>query len=459
MTADVGAATLGAGGNAVDAALAAAFASTVCEPGVASMGGGGFMLVREPDGSARLLDFFTAVPSGPPGTRETVTVVYSGASQEFHVGNATVAVPGCLDGFLAAHRRWGTRPLAEVVAPAIRCARDGFRLEPAQAHAMALIEPVLMLTAPTRARMAPRGALLGAGEIFQDAELAAFLSRVAHGDVTGVADLVDDFARLMPEGPVTAADLAAYEVIDRDPLISPIRSGTITTNPLPSLGGSIVAHVLHDLADQAHPQPPAIAEALVETTAWLKAEVTGPVATTGTTHISVVDTGGLSAALTLSNGVGGGVILPGTGVHLNNMMGEDDLHPQGAHSAVAGHRIRSMMAPSIVEFDDSMLVLGAGGSERIRSALTRVITLLVAGDADLAGAVEAPRVHVDNHGLIQVEPGLSETQIQALAERGEISIWPDRHFYFGGVNAVQVMPGGALVAHADPRRGGAGLVV
>ena len=69
----------------------------------------------------------------------------------------------------------------------------------------------------------------------------------------------------------------------------------------------------------------------------------------------------MSAALTLSNGVGGGVFLPGTGVHLNNMMGEDDLHPQGAESAVTGERIRSMMAPSIVEFDDSMLVLGAGG--------------------------------------------------------------------------------------------------
>ena len=459
LTAEAGASVLAAGGTAVDAAIAAAFASTVSEPGVSSIGGGGFLLVRTPDGRSTLLDFFTAVPSGPAGARQTVTVVYSGATQDFHVGVATVAVPGCLDGFLAAHRRWGRLPLAGVIGPAIGYARDGIVLEPAQAHAMALIEPVLTLTPDARARMAPRGRLLGAGEIFQDAELAGFLERVAQGQVTGIADLREAFAALMPEGPVTGEDLAAYAVIERDPLVAPIRSGTITTNPMPSLGGSIVAHVLSDLAEDAHPQPRAIAEALAETTAWLKAQVSGPVASAGTTHISVVDADGMCAALTLSNGLGGGVFLPGTGIHLNNMMGEDDLHPGGPDSATPGERIRSMMAPSVVDFEGGRLVLGTGGSERIRSALTRVITLLLSGDADLPGAVEAPRVHVDNQGVIQVEPGLSAHQIDALGSLGEVSLWPDRHFYFGGVNAVQVRADGELVAHADPRRGGAAIVL
>lgn len=455
----MGADKLAIGGNAVDAAVAAAFASTISEPGVSSVGGGGFLLVRTPDGRSTLLDFFTSVPSGPTGEPETVTVVYSGSSQDFHAGCATVAVPGCLDGFLTAHRRWGILPLSDVVGPAVRHARDGILLEPAQAHAMALIEPVLMLTAQARARMAPRGVLLGDGEVFRDEELADFLQRVADGEITGVADLATEFAVLMPDGPITTDDLTAYQVIEREPLVQPIRSGTITTNPLPSLGGSIVAHVLGDLADDAHAQPRAIAEALVETTAWLKARVSGTVSSAGTTHISVVDSQGMSAALTLSNGVGSGVVLPGTGVHLNNMMGEDDLHPGGVAAAIAGQRIRSMMAPSIVDVQDGTLVLGSGGSERIRSALTRVITLLLAGDTDLAGAVEAPRVHVDNRGLIQVEPGVTPTQLVALSELGPVTTWPDRHFYFGGVNAVQVLAGADLIAHADPRRGGAAIVL
>lgn len=458
-TANVGARVLADGGNAVDAAIAAAFVACVAEPGVASIGGGGFLLIRDPDGQSRLLDFFTTVPSGPMGQVETATIQYAGATQDFHVGAATIAVPGCLDGFVHAARTGGTWPIRELVEPARQMARDGVRLEPAQAHAMSLIEPVLMYAPDMRVRMAPEGTLLGAGEIFVDVELADFLQDVAHERITGIADLVDNFAMLMPDGPISAADLRDYRVIERQPLVAPIRFGSITTNPPPSLGGSIVAHVLADLADFAHPEPIAIAEALVETTAWLKAQATGPVSSQGTTHISVIDADGMCASLTLSNGLGAGLVLPGTGIHLNNMMGEHDLHPAGAEQAVAGTRIMSMMAPTIVEFDDGLLVLGTGGSERIRSALTRVITLVLGGDADLAAAVEAPRVHVDNSGVIQVEPGYSDEQLAALAALGEISLWPDRHFYFGGVNAVQVDAAAVMRAHADPRRGGAAIVL
>lgn len=436
--------------------MAAGFASGVSEPGVSSIGGGGFLLAAPPDGPARLIDFFTAVPSGTHAPPQRVTVQYSGATQDFNVGVAAVAVPGGLDGLLHAHRRLGRLPLADVVAPAAQFARDGVRLEPAQAHAMGLIDSVLTLTADARARMAPHGLLLRSGEVFADAELADLLDAVAAGHITGIADLAQPFRQLMPDGPITPEDLRAYKVVDRDPLVAGIGQGSITTNPMPSLGGSIVAHVLRDLSGNLHPEPVQIAEALVETTSWLKSQV---VSSAGTTHISVVDGEGMSAALTLSNGVGGGVFLPGTGIHLNNMMGEDDLHPAGAQAATPGERIRSMMAPSVVDFDRGRLVLGTGGSERIRSALTRVITLVLGGDADLAGAVEAPRVHVDNQGIIQVEPGLAAAQLAALGGLGEVSRWPARHFYFGGVNAVLMGTDGELTAYADPRRGGAALVL
>lgn len=440
----------------MDAAVAAAFAASVVEPGVASIGGGGFLLVREPDGQSTLLDFFTSVPSGPMGEVDTVTVVYSGATQDFHVGRQTVAVPGCLDGFLAAHRRWGSVPLPELVAPAIAFARDGVELEPGVAHAMFLIEPVLQFTPEVRARMAPDGRLLTIGDVLRDPELADFLERVASGEVTGIADLAQNFDGLTA---ITEEDLMSYQVIERQPLVAQIRNAILTTNPQPSLGGSIVAHVLADLADQAHPQPVAIAEALVETTAWLKAQARSPIATTGTTHISTVDGSGMCAALTVSNGLGSGIILPGTGVHLNNMMGEDDLHPAGPHAAVGGTRIGSMMAPSVVQFEDGLLVLGSGGSERIRSALTRAITLMTGGDADLAQAIEAPRLHVDASGTVQVEPGLTAEQLAQLAAFAPVNEWSEQHFFFGGVNAVQVTTDAQAVAYADPRRGGAWRLV
>jgi gamma-glutamyltranspeptidase/glutathione hydrolase len=459
-TADAGARVLAAGGNAVDAAVAAGFASGIAEPGVSSIGGGGFLLAALPDGTSRLVDFFTTVPSGPSAPPESVTVEYSGATQDFHVGNGAVAVPGGLDGLLHAHRTLGRLPLADVVEPAARFAREGVRLEPAQAHALGLIDRVLTLTPDARARMAPRGRLLGAGEVFADGELADLLDAVAAGQVGGIADLARAFGELMSDGPITADDVRAYRVIDREPLVAAIGHGTITTNPMPSLGGSIVAHVLRDLSGTTHPEPVQIAEALVETTAWLKSQVVGGrTAGAGTTHISTVDADGMCAALTVSNGVGGGVFLPGTGIHLNNMMGEDDLHPAGAQAATPGERIRSMMAPSVVDFDGGRLVLGTGGSERIRSALTRVITLVLGGPADLASAVEAPRVHVDNQGVIQVEPGLTDRQNTALRDLGDVSLWPSRHFYFGGVNAVLMRTDGQLSAYADPRRGGACVVL
>lgn len=446
-TAQAGAEVLRAGGNAVDAVIAAAFASTVAEPGVSSLGGGGFLLVRQASGACVLLDFFTSVPSGPRGPVETVTVRYAGTTQDFHVGPQTVAVPGCLDGFLGAHARWGGLPLSDVVAPAADYARQGVVLDAGAAHAMELIAPVLLLTPQIRARMAPDGHLLRAGETLVDAELAETLVAIGAGRLRG--------QDLTYADPVTPADAQSYTVMEREPLNVPIRGGRLLTNPLPSLGGSIVAHVLGDLAGESHPAPVALAEALVETTDWLKAQVTGTVSTTGTTHISVIDTDGLCAALTLSNGLGSGVVLPGTGIHLNNMMGEDDLHPGGAAAAVPGERIRSMMAPSLVEFDDGLVALGSGGSARIRSAMARVITLLTGHDADLARAIEAPRIHVDEAGIVQVEPGLAASALAALAEFAPVNEWPERHFYFGGVNAVQLLPGGEVRAHADPRRGGA----
>jgi gamma-glutamyltranspeptidase/glutathione hydrolase len=174
----------------------------------------------------------------------------------------------------------------------------------------------------------------------------------------------------------------------------------------------------------------------------------------GTTHISVVDGEGNAASMTTSNGEGSGWLIPGTGVMANNMMGEDDLHPGGFHAAEPGHRVASMMAPSIVvgSHGGVELVVGSGGSKRIRTALLQVIAAVIDQQRPLGEVVDAPRLHWDGSRL-HVEPGWSADALAALEERWPLTRWETRDLYFGGVQAVG--PGRAA---ADPRRGGSTYV-
>jgi gamma-glutamyltranspeptidase/glutathione hydrolase len=150
--------------------------------------------------------------------------------------------------------------------------------------------------------------------------------------------------------------------------------------------------------------------------------------------------------MTVSNGSCSGVMLPGTGVELNNMMGESDLHPEG-HILAVGARIRSMMAPSVLESGGVVTALGTGGSERIRSAMTRVVAQIIRG-VGLQEAIDAPRIHEDNAGVVQIEPGFPEDQVDEVPEPK--SLWKANDIYFGGVHAVS-SDGSAA---ADARRGG-----
>jgi gamma-glutamyltranspeptidase/glutathione hydrolase len=432
-TVEVALEVLTRGGNAVDAAVAAAFAMPVTEPGLASLGGGGFMMIRDADGHTRLLDFFAAVPSRPATDMTLVTVEFSGARQDFEVGEGSVAVPGVLPGLLRAHDEHGCLPRSEVLAAAHRLVRTGAALTDAQALVLQLIGAVLTLTGESAEVFAPSGRLLTSGEVLRNAAYAGFLE-----------ELLDGRDNLPALGPLQAEDLAAYRVFDREPLRIELPGAQVLTNPPPSLGGSIIATALADLP--ADPTALDLLTALRSATEQNKALAPAPpVSVRGTTHISVTD-GDQTVAMTVSNGSNSGVMLAGTGVQLNNMMGESDLHPDG-HALVAGARIRSMMAPTLLVQDSTVTALGTGGSERIRSALTRVIAGLVRGQ-DLQSAIDAPRIHLDNEGVVQLEPGFPADQVAALPL--PLSHWHAKDFYFGGVHAVSSNG----VAAADARRGG-----
>lgn len=485
------------GGNAYDAAVAAGFAAAVSEPCLSSLGGGGFLLARPGTGPPVLFDFFVDTPGRgrpagtPPPELTPTTVRFGNAEQVFHVGHGSVAVPGCLPGYLHVHRRLGRLPLARVVAPARRLAAAGVRLGPDQAAVVRLLEPIFSLTAEARAFFVPEQRAFADDDVVRNPDLARFLDAIGDGEIDGFHDtaLAHSIAAHSQAagGSLTVADLVDYQVQERTPLTFRHAGATVLTNPVPSYGGSLIARALALLARAGPARVPGsaarldqIAGALAEVTAFHVAtgvdateqggEVTAPGSADtpvtdghpapddvprprtarGTTHVSVADGQGNLAAMTTSNGSGSGVTLSDTGILANNIMGETDLHPGGFHRAPPGVRVGSMMAPTILEPDGGAAVaLGSGGSERIRSALTQVLVGLLDDRQRLDETVLAPRLHWDGT-MLQVEPGFDEAALAELERTWAVNRWEVGDLYFGGVNAVST-DGDAV---GDPRRGG-----
>ncbi len=254
-TVDVALGVLAQGGNAVDAAVAAGLAMPVTEPGLGSLGGGGFMMVRGSEGRARLLDFFAAVPSRRNEAMTLVTVEFSGARQDFEVGGGSVAVPGVLPGLVHAHQEFGRLAWPQVVAAAHAGVRDGCVLTPKQEELLGLIRDVLCLTPESAEVFAPGGHLLRAGERLHNQAYVAFLEGLQRGP-----------AGLPAQGPLHAADLAGYRVYERQPLRVSLPGAVVLTNPPPSLGGSIIAAALAGLSDVPHPTALDLLTALREAT-------------------------------------------------------------------------------------------------------------------------------------------------------------------------------------------------
>lgn len=489
--ATVGAAieVLRAGGNAYDAAVAAGFAAAVAEPCLSSLGGGGFLLARTASGEEVVFDFFVDTPGrgrdAAAPVLTPVTLRFGGAGQVFHVGHGSVAVPGCLAGYLHVHRRLGRLELGAVVAPARRLAERGVVLGADQAAVVRLLRPIFSTTEAARACFVPDGRPFGDDDRFTNPALAGFLEAVAEGRAGGFGDAPVASAierdQTANGGLLTAADLRAYEVVERDPLEVDRADVRLLTNPPPSFGGRLVVRALGLLAAEGPAGPAGSGPRLVQLARVLATvadeHVTGPAGAPGeepgdateglaaasrvappalprsrkgTTHVSVADGDGNLAAMTTSNGSGSGVVLGDTGVFANNIMGEEDLHPRGFHRAPAGVRVGSMMAPTVVLREgEPAIALGSGGSERIRSALTQVIASLLDDGLSLAQAVRAPRIHWDGRS-VQVEPGFAAAAVAALRAARPVNVWEVTDLYFGGVNAVDT--GGA--AAGDHRRGG-----
>lgn len=467
---------LRAGGNAVDAAVAAMLASWVTEPLLSGPGAGGYMLVAGAGEEPALLDFFVAAPGHGARPQDRAPLVpvevdFGGdARQVFHVGASSCGAYGNPAGIAAAIDRWGTVALADLAAPAARMAREGVALNAQQAEVVVLLEGILRTTDEVQSIYAPGGRLLREGDVMRSPDLGDTIERLG---VEGSApfyggDIADSVVAWVAEGggTLTADDLRGYEAIAREPLTVRYRGRDVMTNPPPSAGGILLAFALL-LLDQTPSPPPLtmLVRAMEEAQAVRTGRFDQGLADPGfaarmlgsrmgsTTHISVVDADGRACAVTCTNGEGSGLVVPGTGIHVNNVMGEADLNPLGFHHAPPGRRMPSMMSPTIVASEgEVLLALGSSGSNRIRSALLQTIVGVLDDGLAAGAAVCAPRVHFEDD-VVFAEPGSALENLRF--DPYEVQRFRALNMFFGGVQAVSRDPvTGSLSGGGDPRRGG-----
>ena len=500
-TADAGAEILALGGNAVDAAVAACFATAAGEPALTSLAGGGVMIHRNgATGDVTISDFFADAPRArqddvPGFDFVGVDLDFGPTTQRFHIGRGAAAVPGVIPGLCGAVDRWGSLPLAEIVKPACRALREGVPVDAYQGFACKLLGRILTHTEGARRVFGVDGRSLAAGDVFRSPLLADALTELGQGDwrayyrdVVGRAIAL----QLSPEqgGLITREDLEAYRVEEGAPLRVRYGNATVLTNPPPGAGGAMIALMLRllDASDARRHAPDSreyteqliaamcvadesrdegVAALADRFEAWRAryfellsagrpSAPKGPGGPASTTHVSVLDEAGNAAALTFSYGEGNGHVLGSTAIMMNNLMGEEDLHPNGFGRSPTGTRLSTMMSPSLVLHDDGAItVLGTGGANRIRTALVQAIALLERG-YDPERCVATPRIHYED-GVLNAEVFARAdggANLAPLAARKFVP-FAERSLYFGGVHAVRRAADGTLSGAGDPRRGGA----
>jgi gamma-glutamyltranspeptidase / glutathione hydrolase len=500
LTAEAAAEVLRAGGNAYDAVLAALMVACVAEPVLCSPGGGGFLLARPASQKPRVYDFFVQTPGArrPESELEFRPILadFGTVTQEFHIGHGTFAVPGVVRGLFDIHRDLGTLPMADIVSQAVGHAKNGIEVTPFQAYLFRVVTATFTATDDCLRIFKSAddaAALVGEGETLRQPQLADSLETLAieGDDLFYRGEIAAAIANNMQSGgQITREDLENYAVERRAPLTLDYHGVRLHTNPPPSSGGLLIAFGLKILEsidlkalgfascgylDSVARTIGATAEARIAAAndgaldaervlddaflARYRDEIAGRAASRrGTTHMSVIDAAGNLASLTVSNGEGSGYVIPGTGIVMNNMLGEEDLNPGGFQRWPTGHRMTSMMAPSLLEWPGGDTVaLGSGGSNRLRTAILQVLLNLIDFRLPVEEAVHAPRLHYEN-GLLSVEGGFDVQRLGPLLESfPDHHLWDERNMFFGGVHTAAASAK-SMHGAGDPRRGGVSRV-
>ena len=452
----VGREVLRAGGNAVDAAVATGFALAVTHPSAGNIGGGGFMLIRFPDGNATAIDFREKAPLAAHA-RMFLDEAGEYSRRIHHNSHLAVGVPGTVAGFAKAQATYGKLTWERLVEPAVDLAEEGFVLTRSLAGSMARIVEGYPQYPATVAAFSNGGVPLVAGEVFRQPDLAATLTRIMRHGHDGFYR--GETARLLAAemrrggGMITEADLARYEAKERTPVRGTYRGYDILGMPPPSSGGIAVVQMLnilegygleamgHNSAEYIHHLTEAMRLAFRDRASLLAdmdfvdvpaerltskayaaelrdgidvaragasapSDVELPYESQETTHYSVVDADGMAVSVTytLEQGYGSKIVVPGAGFLLNNEMGDFNANPglttvQGLigtepNTARPEQRMLSSMTPSILARDGELVaVIGSPGGRTIINSVLQVILNIVEFDMNIQEAVDAKRLH------------------------------------------------------------------
>ena len=494
VTANAAKQILKAGGNAFDAACAAMLTAPLSEPMLTSMGGGGFMMAYTPNAKPKLYDFFVDVT--PKRVKEPdffpIYVDFGTAIQEFHIGASSIAVPGMIAGIERVNKDLGKLELKEIVKPAISYAKEGVVLSKLQASFVKLLEPILLSSRGAKELYAPNGELIDDTKRVKNLDYANFLEAFAKEGAAlfykgEIAHKIDKISK-ESGGDIRYEDLQNYQVYIREPLEFNYLNRKVYTNPPPSAGGILIAFILQIIEDPDAKNPQDIEylkeliESMVVASEFRKTHIDSRLHDSklykllqdnkllseyrlskksrinlwgNTTHISIIDSFGNAASVTSTNGEGSGVVIPNSGIMLNNMLGEEDLNPHGFFKWQSGIRLPSMMAPTVVERDNKIeLALGSAGSNRIRSAIVEVIENFIRFNLPIQKAISAPRLHFER-GELFFEAGFNKEIIELSKKLYKVTKFKEKSLFFGGVNAIT----GFFEGGADERRGGVVEVV
>lgn len=474
--------TVRRGGGAVDAAIAAAIVGMITEVGVAAPGAGAFLTVGGPDSDPVVFDGYMSVPGldgEPSHLHEILAEMEYGGGVATMVGPASIAVPGAWAAFADAHERFGRVGFDTILAPARHAAHAGFTLgQSCLLYLHHSAGPVFSHDPASYAALHPDGRLVDAETPVRIKGLMDTLDQLAehgprwflHGDLGRhiAEDLRSRGSR------ISVTDFRSYETAIREPLTISVGNWELSTNPPPAVGGAglvallagleagggIAGHLdaqerlfawrrgrLHHSVDRAS-----------EIEAFLDDLPGDPITSPSTVHVSAVDDSGVACALTLSAGYGSGVIPTGTGLYMNNGLGELELVGD-RDRLVPGERLNSNMAPTIARSDGgAVLAIGSPGADRITSALATTIAAFAIEGRSLGEAVVAPRFHVavseDGSVRVKAEPGALDSGYGRPVDMFEAP-----HMYFGGVGAAVLAASGELAVVSDPRRAGSARIV
>lgn len=499
------------GGNAVDAAAAAAFALAFAEPNASGLGGGGFLVAYLPEkGEVVVIDYREEAPAG------ALPELYYGPGRDFEAltsqGPLASGVPGMVAGLSLALERYGKLPLATVLEPAIRLCREGIEVSPLL-HGMILDNLEKLQAFPAAAALyLPDGLPLEVGDTLRNPDLARTLELLAregpavfYGGEIGQA-IVEELQGL--GGVMTLSDLESYTPRVASPVRSTYRGYALFSAGPPAAGGTHLMELLNilegfDLASLGPGTAPYLhllaeaqkmaladkaanggdprffsiptdvltskkhAEALRERIRPEEARFDyeaprlvreGP---GNTTHLSVVDADGNVVALTQSINAffGSGVLVPGTGILMNNHMNDFDPRPGGPNAVGPRRRPVSNMAPTLMLKDGApFLTVGSPGSARIISALAQIVVNLVDFRMGLDEAIEAPRIHAAGR-ILAVEGRIAPEVVETLRSWGHnVRVYPGWDAYFGGAQGILVdFRRGRLYGGADSRRDGVAM--